>query len=69
MAKARTEIIRWATDRGWRHHLTNGGHICFTKGRHKVFTASTGGKGRGYRNTKGLIKRLDRQDEMEGAPT
>jgi len=66
MAKARTELIKWAADRGWDNHLTNGGHICFTRGRRKVFTASTGGKGRGYRNTKAQIARYDRQDEMEG---
>lgn len=66
MAKASTELKKWAAERGWSCSLSRGGHLCFTKNGHKVFTAATGGRGHGYTKCKALIRRLDRQDEMKG---
>lgn len=64
MANETSGLIEWAKQRGWDHYLTRGGHLCFTKGPHKVFTGSTprGGR-RAIENAKATLRRYDRMLE------
>jgi hypothetical protein len=65
MARRRTESIRYATQRGWDYVVRPGGHLCFMKGGHKVFTPVSPSDRRGRLNFEADIRRHDREIEQQ----